>query len=65
MEHNAVITPKMVMHARIYRAHPKPEGMTEEEYKKLLATHHESVGHWENLGQIASSEDGTLTAKAV
>jgi hypothetical protein len=53
-------TPKAVLTARVYRAHPIPAGMSEAQYKDLIDAHDTSVGHWEDLGEIATTEDGTL-----
>ena len=60
MEGKAILGHSATLGARVYRAHPKPEGMTDDEYKTLLAAHSEQVGHWQDLGIIAKTEDDTL-----
>lgn len=60
MDGQTTITPKMQLHARVFRAHAKPADMSEAEYALLIARQSEQVGHWEDMGVIAHSENGTL-----
>lgn len=58
---NIELRPTAVIEARVFRASPAPRFVPQWVWTALAKRRIPGTGRWENLGEIASSKQGTVT----